>query len=314
MQTAQQIIIIAGPTASGKSNLALTLAKELNGVIINADSMQVYKDIPILSAAPTEEEMTHAPHKLYGIYDASYRGNVIEWLTLCKQEITLAREQSKTPIVIGGTGLYIEALTNGASPIPETPEEIREKISQILLEKGLDYLYEELTKVDPTTAARLPAGDTTRIRRALEVYEHTKKPLSYWHTIPLTSEFASTDFLTVYIAPPRELLDVRLRLRFDKMMQNGALKEAERLIARNLPDTLPAMRALGVPELKAFINGQCLLNTAIEQAKLRTRQYAKRQSTWFNNRFHADFKYDACFDEDKNFVDDIKKAYKTLAK
>lgn len=309
-----EIIIIAGPTASGKSTLAVMLAEELNGIVINADSMQVYKDIPILAAAPSKEDIARAEHKLYGIYDASYRGNVMEWLTLCKQEIMGALENNQTPIVTGGTGLYIEALEKGASPIPETPEEIREQVSQTLLDKGLDYLYENLKKVDPETAARLPAGDTTRIRRAIEVYEHTKKPLSYWHTIPLKPEFSPESFLTAYIAPPRELLNVRLRLRFDRMMKEGALEEAERLIARNLPDTLPAMRALGIPELKAFINGDCLLNDAIEQAKLRTRQYAKRQSTWFNNRLKADYKYTACFEEDKNFVDDIKKAYKTLAK
>lgn len=308
MQTSQQIIIVAGPTASGKSNLALTLAKELDGIIINADSMQVYKDIPILSAAPSDEEKALAPHKLYGIYDASVRGNVVDWLNLCKQEISQARAARKTPIVTGGTGLYIEALNKGVTPIPETPKEIRLKIAKILQEKGLSFLYEELKKNDPQTAAKLSPNDTTRITRATEVYLHTKKTLSFWHTVALKTDFSPNEFLNIYINPPRDILDIRARFRFDMMMKNGALEEARCLVARNLSDSLPAMRALGVPELKNFINGKCLLNEAIEQAKLRTRQYAKRQSTWFNNRFSAHLTYAACFNEDKNFVDDIKKA------
>lgn len=308
MPQLKKIIIVAGPTASGKSNLALTLAEELDGVIINADSMQVYKDIPILAAAPDAAALARTPHKLYGIYDAAVRGNVVDWLNLCKEEISKARAAKKTPIVTGGTGLYIEALTKGVTPIPETPQEIRLEVAKELKEKGLSSLYEDLKKTDPETAAKLSENDTTRITRAIEVCRHTKKTLSYWHTVPLKSDFSPNDFLNIYINPPRDVLDIRARFRFDVMLKNGALAEAERLVARNLSDSLPAMRALGVPELKAYLKGDCLLSEAIEQAKLRTRQYAKRQSTWFNNRFEAHLVYRACFDEDKNFVDDIKKA------
>ncbi len=307
MQTSK-IIVIAGPTASGKSNLALTLAEETDGVVINADSMQVYKEIPILAAAPTTEDTLRAPHKLYGIYNASYRGNVVEWLNLCQAEIAHAQKKHKTPVVVGGTGMYIEALTKGVTPIPETPEHIRQQVTALLAADGLSALYKKLAEIDPATAARLSENDTTRIRRAWEIWLHTGKNLSYWHSFPLINSFAPENFVAIYINPPRKALDIRCRIRFDTMMKNGALNEAQALIKQNLSDSLPAMKALGVQELKTYIKGECLLGEAIENAKLHTRQYAKRQSTWFNNRFNADFQFKACYDEDKNFVDDIKNA------
>ncbi len=307
MQTSE-IIIIAGPTASGKSALALILAEELDGIVINADSMQVYKDIPVLAAAPSEKDRLRAPHKLYGMYDASCRGNVVDWLNLCQTEITAAQKENKTPIIVGGTGMYIEALTKGVTPIPETPAEIRQTVDEILKEEGLSFLYKRLQETDPETAARLSGNDTTRIRRAYEIWLHTGKNLTYWHSVPLIKHFPSQSFVTVYINPPREALDIRCRSRFDAMVENGAVEEVQNLIAKNLPDSLPAMRALGVQELKAYLNRECPLSEAVENAKLHTRQYAKRQSTWFNNRFDAEFKYNACYGEDKIFVDDIKKA------
>ncbi len=314
MQTAQQIIVIAGPTASGKSALALMLAEELNGVVINADSMQVYKDIPILAATPTAEDAARAPHKLYGIYDAAYQGNVVDWLKLCKQEIDAARAHNQTPVVVGGTGMYIESLTKGVTPIPETPAEIRQEVDEMLKPGGLDSLYRALQKSDPETAARLSANDTTRIRRAVEIRRHTGKSLSYWHALPLKTVFAPEEFILSYIKIEREILDIRARTRFDRMMEQGALKEAEKLVSRNLPDSLPAMRALGVQELKAYIKGECPLSKAVENAKLHTRQYAKRQCTWFNNRYKPDVYFNAGEDSAKKFVDDIKKAHKYLAK
>lgn len=309
-----EIIVIAGPTASGKSALALNIAEELNGVVINADSMQVYKDIPILAATPTAEDTVRAPHKLYGIYDAAYQGNVVEWLGLCKKEIDTARKEGKTPIVVGGTGLYIESLTKGVTPIPETPAEIRQKVGEILKEDGLEKLYADLQKIDPATAERLSENDTTRIRRAIEIYLHTGKTLSYWHTLPLKTVYAPEEFLLTYINVPRKILDERSRIRFDAMLEQGALEEATALVNRNLPDSLPAMRALGVQELKAYITGKCSLSEAVENAKLHTRQYAKRQCTWFNNRYKPDICYNVEENTQKNVVDDIKKAHKYLAK
>lgn len=308
MSSTQKIIIIAGPTASGKSGMAITLAEELNGIIINADSMQVYKDIPILAATPSENEQKHIPHKLYGIYDASVRGNMVDWLNLAKNEIYSAREQNKLPIIVGGTGLYIETLEKGSTPIPETPADVRQKISEMYHQKGLDYLYQKLKKIDKETAARLSANDTTRIRRALEVWQHTGKNMTYWQSVPMIKHFNSHEFVRIYINPPREILDTRARTRFDNMMQQGALDEVANLINRNLSDSLPAMRALGVQELKSYLLEKCSLETAVADAKLHTRQYAKRQTTWFNNRYAADFLYTDYNKENKNFVDDIKKA------
>ena len=303
-----KIIIIAGPTASGKSGLALDLAQACDGVVINADSMQVYKDIPILAATPSFQDMEIAPHKLYGIYDASIRGNMVDWFNLTVNEINQARAQNKTPIVVGGTGMYIEALTKGITPIPETPQEIRNEISNLLREKGLDFLYQELTSKDPETAARLSSNDTTRIRRALEVLKHTQTTMSEWQKVPLKQFFASEELIPVYINPLRKDLDERGRLRFDIMMNMGALEEVQKLMTRNLSDSLPAMRALGVQELESYLKGETGKEEAIEAAKLHTRQYAKRQSTWFNNRFQADFCLKSCYNHDKYFVDDIKKA------
>ncbi len=313
MQTSK-IIVIAGPTASGKSALALKIAEELNGVVINADSMQVYKDIPILAASPSAEDTSRAPHKLYAIYDASYRGNVVEWLNLCKKEIDTARKENKTPVVVGGTGLYIESLTKGGTPIPETPIEVRQKVDAMLKDYGLEHLYKELQQIDPDTAEKLSENDTTRIRRALEIWLHTKKNISYWHNEPLKTIYSPDEFVLTYINVPREILDIRGRIRFDAMIKEGALEEATALVNRNLPDSLPAMRALGVQELKAYIKGECLLSQAVENAKLHTRQYAKRQCTWFNNRYKPDICFNIGQDEEKNVVDDIKKAHKYLAK
>jgi tRNA dimethylallyltransferase len=305
MQTSK-IIVIAGPTASGKSGLALDIAKETKGTVINADSMQVYKDIPILAASPSKEDIAIAPHKLYGIYDASVRGNVVDWLNLCKQEILEAQNHNSTPVIVGGTGMYIEALTKGVTPIPETPQEVRNTVEEIISNERIEFLYHKLQKIDKDTANKLSENDTTRIKRAMEVWYHTGKNLTYWHSIPLINHFNPQDFIKIYIKPPREVLDIRGKLRFDIMMKQGALSEVEKLVERNLSDSLPAMRALGVQELKSYILGKMSLTDAIEEAKLHTRQYAKRQSTWFNNRFDADFCLNTCYDEDKNFVEDIK--------
>lgn len=303
-----KIIIIAGPTASGKSGFALALAEAINGIIINADSMQVYKDIPILAATPTAQEQNHIEHKLYGIYDASIRGNMVDWFNLAQQEIDQARQNNRTPIVVGGTGMYIEALEKGTTPIPETPAPIRQQIDALYQQLGLTGLYRQLQQIDPEIAVRLSPNDTTRIRRALEVWTHTHKKMSEWQQEPLCRHYDPQEFIRIYINPSRDTLNQRLRTRFDHMISLGAIEEVRALMNRNLDDSLPAMRALGVQELKAYLQHKCSLEEAIEQAKLHTRQYAKRQTTWFNHRYQPDFCFSADTADNKNFVDVIKKA------
>lgn len=289
------IIVIAGPTASGKSELALALAECLGGTVINADSMQIYKDIPVLAATPSPEDKKRVPHRLYEIYDASVRGNVVDWFALCREEIKLARNAERFPIVVGGTGFYLETLTKGVTPIPETPEDIRLEVEHLCQTKGLPELYNILQQTDPQTAARLSPNDTTRIRRAVEIWKHTGHPLSYWHSRPLNAGYRPDEFICIQIKPERSDLYTRIGIRFDSMLAEGAVNEVQKLAARGLSDSLPAMRALGVQELKSYLAGLCSLEEAADTAKMHTRQYAKRQMTWFNNRFKADFTFAGCY-------------------
>ena len=295
-----KVIIVAGPTASGKSALAIDIAVAFNGIVINCDSMQVYKHIPIISACPDEHDKAIVEHKLFEIYEPHIKGNVVDWLTLAVDEIKSAWQQNKTAVVVGGTGLYIDNLINGTTPIPETPNKIREKISQMLKEKGSNFLHQELTLKDSESAKRISPNDTTRLLRALEVFEHTQIPLSAWHSKPMLKKLPQADFFVIKICPNVKELDARCYLRLDKMMESGALDEIKFLHSLNLDEKLPAMKALGVPELMNYINGKCSFDEALQNAKLHTRQYAKRQRTWFKNKLVADFELTNCYNGDFN--------------
>lgn len=301
-----KVIVIAGPTASGKSALAIDAAKFLHGAVVNADSMQVYKHMPIISACPDEAERQIVPHYLFEIYEPQVRGNVVDWLERAAEVIKQLWREGKTPVVVGGTGLYLDNLINGTTPIPETPADIREQVAEILKQHGNLYLYNLLKGVDPEAAERLSVNDTTRLRRAYEVWRHTGKALSEWHKMPMINKLPEAKFTVIKICPPVAELDERCYLRFDKMIKQGALKEIEYLAGLNLNADLPAMKALGVPELMAFVKGECSLDEAIFSAKLHTRQYAKRQRTWFNNKLKADFELKHCytgdFDEVKSWL------------
>lgn len=288
------VIVIAGPTASGKSGLAVDVAVAMDGVVINADSMQVYKNTPILSACPSDEDKAKVPHVLYEILDASKNSSVTEWLDLCVAEIKKAWKKKKTPVVVGGTGLYIDNLINGTTPIPETSLAAKEKVSK-LLGKGLEFAYAELLKVDEITAKRLSPNDTTRIRRGLEVFYDTKVPLSEWHKKPMVKKIPEAKFLLVKILPPKAELDLRIDKRLESMISSGALDEVEKLKAKNLDKNLPAMKALGVPEFMDLIDGKVLVNEAVYLAQVHTHQYAKRQITWFKNKLKADVVIDKCY-------------------
>ncbi|MFV0625813.1 MAG: tRNA (adenosine(37)-N6)-dimethylallyltransferase MiaA [Alphaproteobacteria bacterium] len=301
------VIIIGGSTASGKSALAFDLAKELDGIIINADSMQVYKDTPILSANPTVEEKTQIPHKLYEIYEADKHGNVSEWLKLATEEIKLAWQSKKTPILVGGTGMYFHSLINGMSPIPETKKEIKNKTEQLLNEIGSKELHKKLNEIDSKTAERLSPNDSTRVKRAYEVWLDTGKSISDWHEEENIKIIPEAEFFTIKIIPSAEEVDERCYNRFEKMIELGALEEVKKLKEKKLSQNLPAMKAIGIPELSDYLDGKISLEEAINLGKLRTRQYAKRQRTWFAHKFDAKLTIDNYYNNNNFIMMNIKK-------
>lgn len=303
------VLVIAGPTASGKSALAAEAAQALNGVVLNCDSMQIYKDIPIIAAAPTEAEKKLAEHRLFEIYDCDKRGNVVDWLNLCAAEIRKLWAENRLPVVVGGTGFYAEALLNGVTPIPETPPEIRLQLQKHLSQAGLADLYAELQQKDAEIAAKLNPNDKTRIIRALEVIAATGIRLSEWYKKPLIQKLPEAHFVTVKIMPELDVIAERCCLRLDKMVNElGVLSEIERLLTRGADENMPAMKALGVPELSLFIKGQATLEEALALAKLHTRQYAKRQRTWLKNKMSADVVLENVYTGQKDYLQQIFKA------
>jgi tRNA dimethylallyltransferase len=278
------IILIAGPTASGKSALALTLAEQRGGTIVNADSMQVYRDLRIITARPTPEEERRAPHRLYGHVDAAENYSVGRWRGEAAAALAATERDHRTAIIVGGTGLYFSALIRGLAAVPPIPAEIRDEVRARLAKEGVAALHEELAVRDPAAAARLRPGDRARVTRALEVVLATGRSLLAWHEDdkPATVDLARA--AKVFLVPDRDELLRRIDARFDAMMTAGALDEVRALAARKLNPSLPAMKAHGVPWLMRHLNGEVTLAEAAERAKLETRQYTKRQATWFRNQ------------------------------
>jgi tRNA dimethylallyltransferase len=278
-------VLIAGPTASGKSALAIRLARRLDGVVINCDSMQVYRDLRLITARPSEEDEGEAPHLLFGYVDAARNWSVGLWLKDAEGAILEARAQGLVPILAGGTGLYFKALTQGLSAMPPVPETVRAKIREMAQGLPAEELHRALAAKDPMTAARLRQSDRQRIVRALEVFEATGRSLREWqegpHQEPL---LAMPGCVGLFLAPDRDELRRRIERRFDTMLAEGALDEMRIFAARRLDPSLPAMRAHGVPWLLAHLRGDLGLEEAASQAKADTRRYAKRQFTWFRHQ------------------------------
>ncbi len=274
-------LLIAGPTASGKSALAAGIAERLGGVVINADSMQVYADLAILTARPGEAELMRAPHALYGTVDGAVIYSVKRWLADVTPHLA---EAGPLPIIVGGTGLYFKALISGLSPIPEVPDAVRIAVRALAEGRQPAELHALLTRRDPATAGRLRPTDPQRIIRALEVHEATGGSLAAYQSRrdPPLLDLARCAPVTLTVE--RETLRQRIDRRFDMMVGNGALAEVERLAARKLSPTLPAMRALGVPALIGALRGERPLAEAISMAKTETRRYAKRQETFFRHQ------------------------------
>ncbi|MGE3149169.1 MAG: tRNA (adenosine(37)-N6)-dimethylallyltransferase MiaA [Pseudorhodoplanes sp.] len=280
----QRTVLIAGPTASGKSALALALAARTPSVLINADSMQVYRDLRVLTARPSPQEEVLVPHALYGHVDAAENYSVGRWSVAAAAAIAQARAQGRLPIVVGGTGLYFKVLTQGLSSIPAIPAEIRALLRSRLESEGAEALHADLMKRDPLSANRLMPRDRSRIVRALEVVEATGRPLSDWHRDGMKPAVAPEEAHMVFLMPERGELVQRIHRRFDAMLDNGALDEVRALDARSLDPLLPAMKAHGVPWLRRHLRGEIALEAAGEGAKMDTRRYAKRQVTWFRNQ------------------------------
>lgn len=276
------VALIAGPTASGKSDLAVELALALGRpcVVINADSAQVYRDLGVLSARPNEEEMRGVPHRLFGAWDGAEPCSAADWAARAKREIEDAQLAGQLPILVGGTGLYIRTLLDGIAPIPEIDPEVREMVRQMPVEAAYGALQAE----DPQRAAVLRPGDRQRIARALEVVRSTGRPLAEWQEQRAGGIGAAVDLHPLILLPPREWLYERCDRRFALMMERGAVEEVQALLARDLPPSLPVMRAIGVPEIAGYLRGEWPRDEAIARGQQATRNYAKRQYTWFRRQ------------------------------
>lgn len=273
-------VLIAGPTASGKSGLALSLADALGGAVINADSMQVYHDLRALTARPSGENEAEAPHKLYGHVDGAVNYSAGLWLQDAAAARNEALRQGRLPIFAGGTGLYFKALTQGLSAIPPVPPNVRARVRARAAGIPPASLHAELQRCDPETAARLRPSDPQRILRALEVYEATGKSLVSFHAAREPPLLDPDHVLAFFLAPEREALKAQIDARFDKMLQQGALQEVAALRERRLDPALPVMRAHGVPHLIAHLDGEICLAEAARRAKRDTCLYARRQFTF----------------------------------
>jgi tRNA dimethylallyltransferase len=274
------LIVIAGPTASGKSALALALAQQIGGVIVNADSAQIYRDLKVLSAAPRAADLKFAEHRLYGIKDGAEACSAAEWAQLARAEIGDIHASGRTPILVGGTGLYLRTLLEGIAPVPPIEPEIRMHVRRA----RLDDNREQLERLDPAAAARLSAADTTRINRALEVILSTGRPLSEWQSQRSGGIGDAVAVTALLLLPPRKWLYSRCDERFARMIDEGAVAEVESLIARKLEPSLPVMQAIGVRELSQYLLGEKSLDEAIAAGQQATRRYAKRQYTWFSHQ------------------------------
>ncbi len=297
----KNVIIIAGPTAGGKSFLASYLAKEINGVIVNADSMQIYKNLPILTSQPSEVEKKKIPHRLYSFFDASDISNAAIWREQAILSIKNIIQNNKIPILVGGTGMYLEFLYKGMSIIPNIPSVIRDKVQTDIKEKGLDFIYDLLIKADPRIKDSIDKNDTQRISRMWEIFVFTGIGFSQWIKKPNLNN--KLNFIKILVMPERDIIRKSCNIRFNLMIENGL----EREVAMNrvsVKDTRLS-KAIGFQQICDFLDGKMELNKAIDKSIILTRQYAKRQSTWFKNRFKPEVKIKE-LSEMKSFLKQFK--------
>jgi tRNA dimethylallyltransferase len=274
------VALIAGPTAGGKSALALALAEQVGGVIVNADSAQVYRDLPILSAAPGPDELARAEHRLYGVLDGAQACSAADWAEMARREIEDVHTSGRLPVLVGGTGLYLRTLLQGIAPVPPIDPEVRRQVRETPVEEN----RERLLALDPEAGARLNPADTLRIARALEVVLSTDRTLGEWQERREGGIADAIELRPLILLPPRDWLYRRCDERFAAMVENGAAEEVRRLLERDLPPDLPVMRGIGVREISAWLSGETSREDAIAAGQQATRRYAKRQYTWFTHQ------------------------------
>jgi len=289
------VLVVCGPTASGKSELALDAAIEFDGVVINADSMQVYRELRVLTARPSPEAEARAPHRLYGIASARDVFSAGRWRELAIAEIDAAHVEGRLPIVCGGTGFYLKALMEGLPQIPDIPEEVRRRIRGETVKHGVEAAHAALARIDPKTAAQLEVKDTQRISRALEVFETTGRSFADWQLEARSAPDPAWRFTVVLLAPERERINAAIEDRFRQMLDAGALGEV--VLLDGLDGDLPALKAVGVPDLRRHLEGEVELRVAVGLAQTATRQFAKRQTTWFKNQIIADLSINEQYSE-----------------
>ena len=279
MDLKSKIVLISGPTASGKSSFAIKLAKKIKGEIINADSMQIYKQLKILSARPNPKNYQRIKHHLYGFHDVNKNFSTGDWLKLVIKKINEVRKRKKIPIIVGGTGLYFKALTDGLVNIPNIPYRFRNQIRSLHLKVGNKKFYQELLKIDPTSRNKINPTDSQRLIRAFEVKKFTKKSIHEWFK-NTKSKFENGNFFKIYIDCDRKELIERINLRTHDMIETGAINEVNKFIKLKINKDKTATKAIGVNEIKAYLANEKKLDEIKEKISIKTRQYAKRQSTW----------------------------------
>jgi len=283
MDKQSKIILISGPTASGKSNFAVKIAKKINGEIINADSMQVYKQLKILTARPNKEGQKNIKHHMYGVVDLNKKFSTGQWLKAVIKKIKEIKKRKNIPIIVGGTGLYFQSLIDGLVKIPEIPPKFRNKIRLIQKKEGQKKFYKKLLKIDPMTKDKFDQNDTQRTIRAFEIKSFTKISMYEWLK-KTKSEFKDEEFLKLYIDFKREDLIKRISLRSIKMIEEGAIKEVKKFITLRIKKDLSVNRVIGIDELTQHLDKKINLDQAQELISIKTRQYAKRQATWARSR------------------------------
>jgi len=303
----KKIILIAGPTASGKSKLAISLAKKIKGEIINADSMQVYKEFSILSSRPVKSDLKKVKHHLYGFLSSKKHFSTGAWLKLVKKQIKLCIKKKKVPILVGGTGLYFDAITKGITKIPNINFKLRDQIRNLQKKLGQEAFYKKLLKLDPQVKGKIETFDVQRSLRAYEVKKFTKKSIYDWFKAT-KSEFKDYEIFKVFLDIPREELLKNISIRADKMLKAGSINEVKKFIKLKLDPSLSANKIIGVKEIKDYLLGLLSIDQVKELMNIKTRQYAKRQMTWARGRM-SDWKREYS----NNFSQLLKKILKDLS-